>query len=735
MNLNRNRTHKNMKKKITLLSLAIISLAGCAIEEPQPETDNPFLGQEITIQAALDGNPESKTIRDASDGAVLWTPGDAISLFYGSGTAGGSRFVSNATEPTAITNFTGTITAITGGADVSLEDTYFWGVYPYSDDVTCDGSSVTLTVPSQQTAVPGTFAPGAFPSLGRSQGLVMGFYNICGGWSFSVTKEGVRKVTLQSNGGEPITGRVKVRFGESKVPVVQEVIDGSDQVVLECPPGEYFEVGTSYYIALLPTVLSSGLSVTFETYTEEGVYNRTVSTTINRSRFANINNLDNYLTTPYAQKVGNIPIPDANFKAYLVANFDSNSDGEISYAEAAAITEIDTRTTNISSVQGIEYMANLTTLNISNPTDGSWFGGDDPGSWTYGCDSPRGLVSELDISNNPALRSINCEYNQITKVDTSNNPALEELQCSYNAITALNISRNSFLSQLDCSRNPITSLNTSYNPDLSSLNCEDTQLSTLDVSNNIALGKLYLSRNLLTTLDVSNNSSLFCLDVYGNCLTSLDVSNNTRLSLLSCSINQLSSLDVSNNTVLRSLYCGMNQLSSLDVSHNTALKYLSCGQNQIASIDVSNIPTLVQLECSGNLLESLDVSNNTSLKRLSCDGNQLTVLDVSNNPSLDYLICNSNQLTTLDITNNTALTFLKCFFNQLTTLDVSNNTSLTDLDCSPMSTLETLFIYQNQEIPKVTVDRNDKYIPAGTQIVVAPGIGGNEGTGNDPINP
>ena len=700
-----------MKSYIALLlPLAIVSLAACTVEGPQPETDNPFLGQEITIQAALDGDPESKTIRDASDGAVLWTPGDAISLFYGSGTAGGSRFVSNATEPTAITNFTGTITAITGGADVSLEDTYFWGVYPYSDDVTCDGSSVTLTVPSQQTAVPGTFAPGAFPSLGRSQGLVMGFYNICGGWSFSVTKEGVRKVTLQSNGGEPITGRVKVRFGESKVPVVQEVIDGSDQVVLECPPGEYFEVGTSYYIALLPTVLSSGLSVTFETYTEEGVYNRTVSTTINRSRFANINNLDNYLTTPYAQKVGNIPIPDANFKAYLVANFDSNSDGEISFSEAAAITAININTENVASLSGIEYCKNLVDLRCTGPYHFDY-------SLGY---VGEGLLTSLDISNNTALTSLSCSYNPLSSLDVSNNTVLTQLSCGGNRLASLDVSNNTALTSLSCSYNQLSSLDISSNMALIHLYCEYNDLSSLDVSNNTALTSLYCYNNQLSSLNVSNNTALTSLDCGYNQLTTLDVSSNTELEYLYCYNNQLSSLDVSNNTALTTLYCDGNrlasldvsnntalsrlccdgnQLSSLDVSHNTALQYLYCGQNQIASIDVSNIPTLVRLWCGINLLESLDVSNNTSLTSLRCAGNQLTALDVSNNQSLDNLYCDSNQLTTLD---------------------VSNNIALTELRCAPMPSLETLFICQDQEIPNVTVDRSDKYIPAGTQIVVVP---------------
>ena len=37
----------------------------------------------------------------------------------------------------------------------------------------------------------------------------------------------------------------------------------------------------------------------------------------------------------------NIQIPDADFKAYLVAHFDTNGDGEISVAEAAQVKVIE----------------------------------------------------------------------------------------------------------------------------------------------------------------------------------------------------------------------------------------------------------------------------------------------------------------------------------------------------------------------------------------------------------
>ena len=61
-----------------------------------------------------------------------------------------------------------------------------------------------------------------------------------------------------------------------------------------------------------------------------------------------------------------VEIPDANFKAYLLANFDANKDGEISLAEAKAVKEINCSGKNIQKLDGIEKFKNLEKLDCSN---------------------------------------------------------------------------------------------------------------------------------------------------------------------------------------------------------------------------------------------------------------------------------------------------------------------------------------------------------------------------------
>ena len=391
-------------------------LGGCTVKQINPE--GRLEKRQLTIQAVPEeqDDPETRTMRN-DKGKVYWCKGDRISLFYGKGTDGGSVFTSTQEEDTVkVTNFTGTIGVITGGADITEEDTYFWGLYPYNESASCDGSSITTTLSPTQTAFAGSYATGTQISLGRSQGLIMGFYNVTGGFRFTVNKEGVRKATFRGNNGEKLAGTLKVSFVSGKPST--EVVDGVEEIVLEAPVGEYFEVGKYYYFVMAPAAFANGFTVKAETYTEETTFEYSKSVTVAPSGFMSKTNMDKDLT--WTQKTGNIPVEDANFKAYLVENFDTDKDGEVSYAEAAAITTIRTYMDGIESVQGIEYMQNLDTL--------CHFGS-----------KPAGLLTKLDVSNNTELVTLYCYSNQLMSLDVSKNTALTSLDCSPMAVNDNNV--------------------------------------------------------------------------------------------------------------------------------------------------------------------------------------------------------------------------------------------------------------------------------------------------------
>ena len=99
---------------------------------------------------------------------------------------------------------------------------------------------------------------------------------------------------------------------------------------------------------------------------------------------------------------------------------------------------------------------------------------------------------------------LNCKGNQITSLDVSGNPALKSLQCSKNRLTDLDVSKNTALTLLSCSKNQLTNLDVSRNNVLTNLVCDGNQLNTLCVSKNTALMFLNCRNNQLSAEALNN---------------------------------------------------------------------------------------------------------------------------------------------------------------------------------------------------------------------------------------
>ena len=155
---------------------------------------------------------------------------------------------------------------------------------------------------------------------------------------------------------------------------------------------------------------------------------------------------------------------DPLFKSYLTANFDTNGDKEIDTKEALKITSIKCDGKSIYSLKGIEYFANLKTLDCSNNS-----------------------VVELDLTQNTQLTEVKCFSN--IKIGGLEN-----------------------LSYLDCNTNSLTAIDTNTNPALTYYNCASNVIKALDVSSNTKLEKLYChSCRLLTSLNIKNCGNLTAL--------------------------------------------------------------------------------------------------------------------------------------------------------------------------------------------------------------------------------
>ena len=629
-----------------------------------------------TIKAEQFDEGATKTVRN-QDKSVSWMPEDAITVVCGTDIA---KFTSTNTETAQTASFNGELLESTVEAINNGTSNYcVWGLYPYDENVESDGTYITTTLPAQQTGVVGTFDDDLFIALAQSDNFNLSFYNVCSGFKFSITQGGITSITIRGNNNEDIAGKVRLTFVDGK-PKAQ-VVEGVKTITLTPEEGA-FQVGKDYYFVMLPTEFTQGFSVSLEGIKKTGVFAFSNSVSFPRSKFVNKSNVD--ANVEYVAEEGNIYIPDANFKAYLVQNFDKSNDGEISYAEALDVTEIRCDSKQISSLQGIEYFSNLTIL------------------W--------------------------CEKNKLTSLDLSNNSALIKLYCRNNQLTSLNVTHNLALTHLYCSSNKLSRLDVSNNLVLSRLDCEINELKTIDVTNNKELTMMGCGYNQLTSIDISQNVQLTWFQCGGsNKLTGLDVSNNTLLTTLRCYSNGLSALDISNNTLLSQLWCWENQLTELDVTHNTVLKELDCNNNQLTELDVTSCTILEKLNCRNNPLESINASGTALIQFDYDDGGILHSLDMHNCESLaelGYSIINASTHypTAVDIRGCRVLNKLSCvgvitglgecsalthlrYGGDVSYLDLTANTALIEVSCSGtftnlnvnnLSSLTALWVGNNQ---------------------------------------
>lgn len=185
----------------------------------------------------------------------------------------------------------------------------------------------------------------------------------------------------------------------------------------------------------------------------------------------------------------NITIPDAKFKAYLVANtaINTNGDTEISKVEAEAFTGyMDCSWKSIVNLAGIESFINLTGLN-TNYNDST----------------------TLDLSSNLKLTSLYCVGNYLTALNTAPLLELKNLECGTNKITALNLSKNTKLETLRTGSNLLTAIDLSKNLLLYDLGCENNKIENIDISLNVKLTSIDCRTNKLKSLNLNNGKTLF----------------------------------------------------------------------------------------------------------------------------------------------------------------------------------------------------------------------------------
>ena len=279
-----------MKTRVYILSIFLGIISACQVRE----TD--YLGSmgEVTFFATSGDVPVSKTTLQA-DGAIWWNPNDEINIFYGD--VGNYRFTSTNTSTAPDVEFKGSLKYEEG------KDEY-WAVYPYSSENTFDGSSIKVSLPSEQYAVKDSFKDDLFISIAKTTDQNLTFYNVCGGVKFSVAQPGVISVVFKGNNNETLAGTASVSFDSDGKPFVKSVSDAKTEITVSTENGDSFEVGAWYYIVAFPEKLTLGYTMTFTLAdAKESVKTNSNPVTIKRSIWGILKDVDTSLESDIPEAV------------------------------------------------------------------------------------------------------------------------------------------------------------------------------------------------------------------------------------------------------------------------------------------------------------------------------------------------------------------------------------------------------------------------------------------------
>lgn len=578
----------------------ILVLSSMAVSVACNETEE--RGSEARTINAVIVQPDTRTSLNGPDAngvyKTVWSPGDQIMVFSGDLAC---RYILKSGENTNKGVFEGY-----GNSEDLV------AVYPLSIGFSRTGATIEVGLPEVQEYVSGNIPLGAYPMLGIYGDETFSFRNLCSVLKVPMFGDAtVKSITFTpNNAGVKASGKAVINVNSTQL----EMDDNSKpSVKLDCPDVKLSAQPTDFHFVVPAQIYPGGFTLTIATDKGDVVKTLKSDITLDRSVLYPIEAFECKIDSKE-----NIIFEDANFKAYLVANFDTDGDGEISYEEALAITMIDVDTDNIESLAGIEHMANLTELNCEGPFVMSG----------YEPEEGRGKLKTLDVSKNTKLTKLYCGFNQFSSLDLTSNVLLERLRCAGNDLNNLDVSKNTELTRLTAYNNHLSLIDVSYNTKLEVIDLSNNQIKSIDISKNESLATFNCDDNLLTELDPSNNQKLTNIYCSNNNLSSINVRKNQKLAKLVIIGNSIPQIDLRNNSELTHLFCEKNKISELDLSNNTKLRQLTVNDNSLSSLTVNCCPEIEILNANNNLIKEMDISELTSLFDFYCSGNPLETLYV-----------------------------------------------------------------------------------------------------------
>lgn len=391
--------------RILSLAAAVLTLAACGNEEFMDNNSGNEAAKPVPMTFTA-GMPQTRT-QLAAGNEVHWSEGDQIALWDGT-----------AVREFTATSISGSNANFTGTATPNTQYTAF---YPRQTLTNMTDNSITFNVPTEQTAVAGTFANQLAPSLARATdgSTNLEFNNLCALVKFTVPADmaGEGTLTLVSGNDEMLAGEYWLNYKNgNQSPAVK-----ATRVALK----GNFEAGKAYYFVVLPTTLSKGFSLLYED-SKGKLYRKATdkSATLTAGRILNLGTL---ALTGFEKAV----IKEIYAKL-TSGTATENADGTVTLSDAdlsalAAMTELNINSSALTSLGGIGYCTGLTTLKCA-----------------------FNELTELNLSGLTELTTLWCQLNQLTKLDVSGLTKLTDLWCFANNLSELDITQLSNLNNISC---------------------------------------------------------------------------------------------------------------------------------------------------------------------------------------------------------------------------------------------------------------------------------------------
>lgn len=217
-----------MKKMFVLWGALALLTAACSNEESQKVSYSPLV---------LTAQQEGEATRTSLSGTeVHWSAGDNV-----------AAFVSNVAHTSTATEILSAKSARFTFSDLAADAVVQYAVYPASAAVGLVGESVvTVTVPTEQTAVAGSFAEGSAVAIAKGGSSTLSFKNVCGFLAFTINADDVQSVHIYAN--EKMTGAADVNWNSGNPTVSAFGTFAYTGVKLTGP----FTKGAIYYAAVFP---------------------------------------------------------------------------------------------------------------------------------------------------------------------------------------------------------------------------------------------------------------------------------------------------------------------------------------------------------------------------------------------------------------------------------------------------------------------------------------------------